>query len=259
MADLSGVGVLVTRPEQQAMPLCSLLEASGAVVFRLPVIDIKPAGNLDELRRRLVPHEPLDLAIFTSANAAKFGAALLDGTQVLRLAAIGPATARALSVAGHQVNVTPVHGFDSEGLLLHAVLAHPEGQQVLIVKGMHGRDVLQTQLTLRGANVAVAEVYTRERVEYGAVELAALAARFAADEIQVVTATSADIAIYLFDMATPALRRALDRVQWLVPSARVAQEVRRRGVKAPVLQADTAEDQDLLAAVRCWRSSVSGA
>jgi hypothetical protein len=60
-------------------------------------------------------------------------------------------------------------------------------------------------------------------------------------------------------MATPVLRRALDRVQWLVPSARVTQALRGRGVNAPVLQADTAEDQDLVAAIRRWRSSVSGA
>jgi len=259
MPDLRGVGILVTRPDLQAEPLCRLLEASGAVVFRLPVIAIQPISDFSEIRGRLAAHERLDLAIFTSANAVKYGAALLEGRPSLPLAAIGSATARALAAEGRRVAITPVDGADSESLLLHAALAHPVDHHVLIVKGVQGRDLLQTQLTLRGANVIVAEVYMRERVEHGAVELAALAARFADDEIDVVTATSADIAHHLLDLATPVLRRALDRVQWLVPSERVAQEVRKRGVKAPLLQADSAEDQDLLAAIGRWRSSASGA
>jgi uroporphyrinogen-III synthase len=257
--DLRGVGILVTRPDLQAAPLCRLLEASGAVVFRLPVIDIQPIGDLAEIRGRLAAHERLDLAIFTSANAVKFGVALLEGRPTFPLAAIGSATARALAAVGRRAAIMPVDGADSEGLLLHAALAHPVDHHVLIVKGAQGRDFLQTQLALRGANVIVAEVYKRERVEHGAVELAALAARFAGDEIDVVTATSADIAHHLLNLATPVLRRALERVQWLVPSERVAQEIRTRGIKAPVLQADSAEDQDLLAALRRWRSNASGA
>jgi uroporphyrinogen-III synthase len=259
MSDLRGVGVLVTRPEQQAAPLCRLLEASGARAFRMPVIDIHPIGDLSDIRRRLRLYEPLDLAICTSVNAVKFGLTLLDGKPSVPLGAIGMASARALAAEGRRATVTPVDGADSEGLLLHAALAHPMGQNFLIVKGSQGRELLQTQLTLRGANVLAAEVYKRERLEHGAVELAALAARFAGDDIHIVTATSADIANHLLDMATPVLRRALDRVLWLVPSSRVAQEVRGRGVKAPILQADSAEDQDLLAAIRRWRSSTSGA
>ena len=167
MADLRGVGILVTRPEQQAAPLCRLLEACGAVAFRLPVMDIRAVGDLNEIRGRLAAHERIDLAIFTSANAVRFGAALLEGRPSVPLAAIGSATARALTATGRHVTVTPVDGSDSESLLLHAALAHPQDQEVLIVKGVHGRDLLQTQLTLRGARVVVAEVYRRERAEHG--------------------------------------------------------------------------------------------
>ena len=38
MSALQGVGVLVTRPEQQAMPLCRLLEIEGASTLRLPAV-----------------------------------------------------------------------------------------------------------------------------------------------------------------------------------------------------------------------------
>ena len=41
MPALHGVGVLVTRPEHQAMPLCRLLELQGASTLRLPALEIK--------------------------------------------------------------------------------------------------------------------------------------------------------------------------------------------------------------------------
>jgi uroporphyrinogen-III synthase len=107
--------------------------------------------------------------------------------------------------------------------------------------------------------VIVAEVYRRERVDYEAPQLEALAARLSAGEIQVVTATSGEIAASLLDTATPGLRRAFDRVHWLVPGSRVAAAIRERGLGAPLLQADSADDQDLLAAIIRWRASVSGA
>jgi uroporphyrinogen-III synthase len=105
----------------------------------------------------------------------------------------------------------------------------------------------------------VAEVYRREQAKHTPEDLRVLEARFAAGALDVVTATSVEMAASLLALATPAMRRDFDRVQWLVPSARVAAAVRERGVTAPMLVADSAEDQDLVAAIKRWRSSVSGA
>ena len=60
-------------------------------------------------------------------------------------------------------------------------------------------------------------------------------------------------------MATPELRDEFERVHWLVPGERIAAGIREGGVSAPLLQADSAEDQDLVAALLRWRSSESGA
>ena len=155
--------------------------------------------------------------------------------------------------------VTPAAGFDSESLLLHPILAHPAGRRILLIKGMHGRNLLETQLAERGAQVVVADVYKRERASPNAATLEALEVEFAAGKIQVVTATSVEIAAGLLEIATPALRRGFDRVHWLVPGDRVAAALRERGVSGPILKASTAEDQDLVAAVVRWRSSASGA
>jgi uroporphyrinogen-III synthase len=321
MLALQGVGVLVTRPEQQALPLCRLLEAAGATALRFPVIDIKPEVDAAELRARLGPIDAFDLVVFTSANAVRFGAPLLaslrtpprrhqsavqvaaiapalaqaleqsgpqlaaigpataqaleqSGPQLAAigpataqaleqsgplLAAIGPATAQALEQFGYRVTVASVGAFDSENLLMQPAFAQLAGRHVLIVKGVGGRELLQREISRRGAHVAIAEVYRREPTPHPDAALAALAAQFAAGAIQVITATSAEIAAGLAGSATPALRREFDRVRWVVPGARVAAALREHGVTAPVLQADTARDQDLVAAIARWRASVSGA
>ncbi len=294
MRALQGVGVLVTRPELQAAPLCDLLEAQGATAIRFAALSIRPVADAGAKMSRSDPLETFDVIVFTSANAVRFSAPWLGpplrdfalGDSALRdpaqrdatlhdaaapdaalrshghapiLAALGPATARALRQAGFPTAIVPVEGFDSEGLLLRPELRDIAGRRVLIVKGIGGREVLQEELARRGARVIAAAVYTRERTVHTPESLATLQASFAADAIQVITATSVEVAANLLESATPALRREFDRVHWLVPSARVAAALRDKGVAAPILQADSAEDHDLVAAIMRWRSSVSGA
>jgi uroporphyrinogen-III synthase len=243
------------------MPLCRLLEIQGASTVRLPAIEIKPIGNRRETAAQLGALAEFDVIIFTSANAVRFGASLLDQKRDLTLAAIGPATARALNQAGYRVAVQPPprEPLDSEGLLRHARLEHPAGRRILIIKGSGGRPFLEEELARRGAHVVAADVYQRVPTTPSPAVLAALLASFTAGAVQVITATSLEIAGNLLGLATPALRREFERVHWLVPGERIAAGLRERGLASPLLQADSAEDHDLVAALIRWRSSVSGA
>lgn len=259
MLALHGVGVLVTRPRQQAGALCRLLEAQGAAAFRFPALEIKPLGERRALAAQLGALEDFDLIVFLSANAVRFGATLLEQKRELPLAAIGPATSRALNQAGYRVALQPAGGFDTESLLRHPRLEHLAGNRILLVKGSGGRELLQEELARRGALVAIADVYRRERPNPSTGELSALEALFAEGAIQVVTATSAETADYLLDLVTPALRGELGRAAWVVPSERVATRLRDHGVSAPLLVAESAEDQHLVAAVVRWRAGESGA
>ncbi len=259
MRPLDGVGVLITRPSHQAAPLCRLFEAAGAAVARLPAIVIRPLDDTRTWAARLGALENFDLIIFASANAVRYGAALLEQRRDLPLAAIGPATARALNQAGYRVSVQPLEGFDSESLLRHPKLSSVADHRVLLIKGHGGRELLEQELSRRGAVLTRAEVYRRECPAPDAEKLRALEGRFERREIQVITATSAEIADNLLVLATPALRRHFDTAHWLVPSARVADKLRQGGLKGPMVQAASAEDQDLVSAVLRWRSTVSGA
>ncbi len=259
MQALHGIAVLVTRPEQQAAPLCRLLEAQGANTLRLPAIEIRPHDDGRAAVERLGALDEADLIIFTSANAVRFGAPLLDPKRDLTLAAIGPATAHALTQAGYRVTVLPGGGFDSESLLAHPRLQQVAGRRILLIKGTDGRGLLEGELSRRGAQVIAVEVYRRTPASPSRAALRELQQRFAAGALQVITATSLQIATHLLDLATPALRSDFERVHWLVPGARIAAGLRERGLTAPLIPADSAEDHDLVEALIRWRSKVSGA
>jgi uroporphyrinogen-III synthase len=259
MLPLHGIGVLVTRPELQATTLCRLLENQGASTLRLPALEIRALEERRALVENLGPLESFDIIIFTSTNAVRFGVSLLDQKRDLNLAALGPATARALNQAGYRVAIQSRDSIDTEGLLRAPRLEHVAGHRVLIVKGRDGRQLLQQELMQRGATVVCADVYERVAANLSEAALAFVQVRFAAGEIHVITATSLDIGERLLKLASPELRAEFERAHWLVPGERVAAGLRALGLQAPQLIADSAEDQDLVAALLRWRSSVSGA
>jgi uroporphyrinogen-III synthase len=157
------------------------------------------------------------------------------------------------------VAVQPQETFDSESLLLHPRLEHLAGRRILIIKGANGRPFLEQELAHRGAQVVAADVYQRVPATPSHALLEALLDSFTAGAVQVITATSLEIASNLLELATPELRDEFERVHWLVPGERIAAGLRERGLSAPLLQAESAEDHDLVAALVRWRSSVSGA
>jgi uroporphyrinogen-III synthase len=256
VSPLHGIGVLVTRPEQQATPLCRLLEAQGAATLRLPAIEIRPCGDEYTSKTRVGALDALDLVVFTSANAVRFGSALLEQRRDLTLAAIGPATARALQQSGYEVAVQPELGFDSEALLLHPQLAQISGQRILLIKGSNGRPLLEQEFVRRGAQVVSVDVYERTPAQPSVADLARVRADIESARLHVVTATSLDIGSRLLDMLP---RAELHKLHWLVPGDRVAAALRRRGLQAPLLTAASADDQDLVTALLRWRSDESGA
>src|ERR1700744_3794130 len=143
------------------MALCHLLEAEGASTFRLPALEIRPLKDRRALAGQLGALDDFDVIVFTSANAVRFGVSFLDQKRDLTLAAIGPATARALNQAGYRVAISPSDAFDTESVLAHPKLAHVSGHRILVIKGSEGRQLLQQELTRRGATVASVNVYER--------------------------------------------------------------------------------------------------
>ncbi|WP_249011726.1 uroporphyrinogen-III C-methyltransferase [Conexibacter sp. DBS9H8] len=154
---LHGRTVAVTRARAQASGLAVRLAALGARVIEAPTIRIvELPGPVPDLTG-------VDLIVFSSANGvgAFFGrlaAAAVDARALagLRVAAMGPGTARALAERGVRADIIPDR-FIAEGMV--EALSALTIARALIVGGREGRDVLADALTARGVAVEVAVVY----------------------------------------------------------------------------------------------------
>lgn len=242
-------GVLVTRPAAQAATLCRLLEAAGCTALTLPTLAIEPlaaAEPLAALRAAL----PCTLAVFISANAVQHALPLIAAAGGLpddcTLAAVGAASAGALSAAGYRDVRVPETRFDSEGLLALPELHIVAGRRVVIFRGQDGRRLLAQTLAARGAKVHEVVCYRRRPALEQAPRLAAW---LAAGAIAALTATSRAGYEALLELAG-AQAPTLAALPLAVLAPALAEHARARGHRGPVVSAERATDEALAAAVR---------
>jgi uroporphyrinogen III methyltransferase/synthase len=161
---LFGKRIVVTRAREQASELRARLEALGAEVIELPSIAIEP------LDFRLPDLSSYAWVVFTSVNGVAhfFERGLasrgLDARALgaVRVAAIGPGTADALSSVGISPDVVPAR-FVAESLLEAFPEPSTAGARVLLPRAETARDVLPEGLRARGYDVDVLPVYRTVR------------------------------------------------------------------------------------------------
>lgn len=245
--------VLVTRPSPQGEALCTRLTAAGFPAQHLPTLRIEPVpalalDTLDALARA-------DWVIFISRNAVEHALALLGERQHLllkgaALAAVGPATAQALRQHGLTVACSPGDGYTSEALLAQPELRRLEHAEVVIVRGVGGRELLAQTLRGRGARVRYAEVYRRALPP--AAPAQALSAWLAAAR-RILIITSREGLDNLLALAPPKALSAVRSAAVIVVSERLQALARTLGFDA-VHVARGPDDQALLSAVRAaWQ------
>jgi len=177
---LSGKRVLVTRAAGQSVGLCAELVARGAIPVFLPMIRIEPAGDrapLDEALRHLSTFRWL---LFSSANAAELLARRareldlpLKGPKV---AAVGPATADALSRRGISVDFVPAeHTAASLAEGLCSLEEEIVGARILLPRAEEGREEAAALLRARGAQVQDIVVYRTVPADVSETDVARLA------------------------------------------------------------------------------------
>lgn len=235
-APLRGVGVLVTRPAEQAAELAERLRELGAEPLLFPALAILPPRDPETLRARLAEVASFDLALFVSPAAVRWALAALPPTRGLRelaagLAAVGKGSAEALHAAGHASVLAPASGFDSEHLLALPELADVAGRRILIFRGEGGRELIAETLRARGATVDYAECYRRgcPRDADPAPALAALNG----GRVRAVTAFSGETLDHLLKLLAPGAA-ALRALPLFVPHARIAAHARARDFVAVI-------------------------
>lgn len=162
---LTGQKVLVTRPEHQSATLIQAIEQAGGEAVSFPVLAIAPSASPDQARQKWRQLSRYQWIVFISANAVHYMTDMLGGDidlpEAIKVAAIGKATATALTQRGIAVDLIPLNGYNSEALLQMPEWQDLNGQKVMIVRGEGGREKLAQTLTQRGAETDYMEVYRR--------------------------------------------------------------------------------------------------
>jgi len=186
---LSGVRVLVGRARHQASVLSAELRKHGAHVIEIPFIEIRKPRSFKRLDDALKSLREYDWLILTSVNGAeamwerlgklKGRAGLGEGhdfsraakgrkqntplaaetprSKCLRVAAIGPATKRAIERRGIKVEVVP-REYVAESVV-RSLRQRVKGKRVLLIRAKVARDVIPRELRQAGAHVDVVEAY----------------------------------------------------------------------------------------------------
>jgi len=244
---LGGMGVLVTRPAQQAGELIDAIERAGGVAIPYPVMDIvgrDPAVVRSEIDALPAAH----IVVYVSANAVSHG---LDAVRTGRplVAAVGPATASALEDAGLAVDIRPADTYDSEHLLAEPALNDVAGKSVTIVRGESGRELIAETLRARGAEVHYLSVYrlvphSFAQSETDEIERAWLSGRIEAVVVMSVAAFGA-----LIETLPPSCVGELGKARLVAPSARVIKTINERLPDARCILAPGPQADDIVNAL----------
>jgi uroporphyrinogen-III synthase len=164
---LRGVRVLVGRARHQAGALSAELRKLGAQVIEIPFIEIRKAKSFKLLDAALKNLDTYDWLILTSVNGVE---AMWERMQTkkllltaavkahrLHIAAIGPATKKAIEQRGTKVDVVPKE-YVAESVV-RSLRNKVKGKRVLLVRAKVARDVIPNELRKAGAYVDVVEAY----------------------------------------------------------------------------------------------------
>ena len=150
------VAVMVTRSGKPGEQLTNLLKDEGYQSCFTPTLRIIKESVL-------LPAEDFQQAIFVSQNAVKYSverSQLVKDLLPTQLIAVGEGTAARLQKNGFDDVIIPEIS-NTEGLLELSSLQSIQGQQILLIKGRGGRELLENKLTERGAICYPLEVYSR--------------------------------------------------------------------------------------------------
>jgi uroporphyrinogen-III synthase len=161
---LSGLRILVGRARHQAGALSSGLRELGADVIEIPFIEIRRPRSYRPLDSALKNLRNYDWLILTSVNGVEAVWDRLRKLHIakktlgrLQVAAIGPATKKAIEKRGIRVDVVP-NEYVAESVVAR-LYDRVAGRRVLLARAKVARDVIPRELRKLGAQVDVVEAY----------------------------------------------------------------------------------------------------
>jgi uroporphyrinogen-III synthase len=180
---LAGIRVLVGRARHQAGVLSSALRDLGAQVIEIPFIEIRKPRSFKTLDAALSRLADYDWLILTSVNGVEAMWRRLEKLNIsrrqlshLHIAAIGPATKKAIEMHGLRVQIVPDQ-YVAESVV-RSLRRRVRGRRVLLVRAKVARDVIPRELRRAGAQVDVLEAYETVVPQASRARLRAAIAKF---------------------------------------------------------------------------------
>lgn len=250
---LTGLNILVTRPEHQSAVLAEGIRALGGNPILLPVLEIADVTDLSPLTDLIKRLDEFDWAIFVSPNAVNKSIPLITKQHALlpshlKFAAVGKGSADTLQQYGVNDVLIPTEHSDSEALLKLNEMQHMAGQRVVIFRGNGGRQLLGDTLIQRGAYLEYAECYQRRKPD---LDTTPLLADWSQGKIHAVIITSSEGLHNLFDIIGMLGQQLLKFTPVFTVHERIAQTAKELGLEK-IIKAPSAGDEGLLKGLQTY-------
>jgi len=254
---MSFTHVFITRPRKESGELAAMLSRIGLQSLVQPAfiyLQVDAQHAQQEVFSEMDMAGSSALVVFTSPRSVAHGLSQLPDSIRFksRIAAIGPATAKALSEAGIRVNVIPRKGYTSEALLETLGGEGPAGAAgrpfAFIIAAAGGRQALFEGLGEQGWRPRLVKVYKPEPAPLDKQALNALGEASGVLSVW----TSANSIRALSQRLPPAVWFQLCQGDWLVISDRLKRFARAYG-PARVHLAQGPGNEDLFSAIRNLR------
>ncbi|MGA2358651.1 MAG: uroporphyrinogen-III synthase [Terriglobales bacterium] len=203
---LAGTRILVGRARHQAGSLSASLRSLGATVIEIPFIEIRKPQSYRPLDDALKNIRNYDWLILTSANGVEAMWERVGKLRIarqalkhLQIAAIGPATKKAIVKHGLKVKMVPEE-YVAESVV-KGLRDKVNGKRVVLIRAKVARDVIPEELRAAGAQVDVVEAYETVAPEKSRTRLRALM-KSAGRRPHIVTFTSSSTARNFAELLT---------------------------------------------------------
>lgn len=233
---LAGRRILITRPWPQGKGMAKRLSELGAEVVQFPAIKISPPADLEAFDRIVREASGFDWIVFTSVNGVEWfwrrlKAQGLDVRSLARVkvAAIGPATSKALAERGILVDYQPAE-YIAEAVAL-GLGPRVKGKKVLLPRADIARPVLAEELRQWGAEVVEVAAYKTEKADGDAYKLQEWLSQ---GKIDAVTFTSASTVRSFLEILGSKARKLLEQTAVACIGPVTGRAAREAGLKVAV-------------------------
>lgn len=237
------LNVLITRPAPKAQALATLLTLNNISASTFPLYQYEVAKTQD-ISKQLLTNKSDKFIVFISVAAVEYANELVPACQWQfgQIFAVGTATQQALTK--YQFNAITPAQHNSEGLLALPEFQHIQQQNIVIVRGDAGRELLFETLAARGANVQYLQSYQRQwqRVTQKTID------SWRQQEINCIVSTSVSMLENMVNLLIKPNNFWQTSCYWLVASERIANKAKRLGLHH-VINAHSADNASIVKAL----------